>query len=258
MIKRRILFLTISFIIALITVLFLRINNNNYPVAKDIYIGNEKYKLHFPVEHIGNSHCLIEFPINDTLVNGKMHYRDIRKDKQWQTIKMVHMNHQLNSLLPAKTPNSRIVYYISLNKDDVTYILFKEKPIFLNYKIEVPDVLYYSFYILVFICIFFSCFTGFYAAFNFYALKKYTLITFWLFLITGLVLGPLNQLIAIHFDLKAMLYSFDLFIIKIFAAFLLWWIAYSLFKRFNFRWGIVAASILTFIMLLIPYSVFVK
>ena len=121
-----------------------------------------------------------------------------------------------------------------------------------------PNYLYYSFYILTFFAIFFSIFTGFYAAFNFYALRKYTLITFWIFLIAGLILGPLNLLFEIHFDLKAILFSYDIHILKFLGAFILWWIGHAIFKRFKVRWAIVTVSVLTLILLLLPYWLFIK
>lgn len=259
--KRTVFFWIISIVITLASVYYQRVTGPTYPLSGKIqFEGKEiKYKLERSHEVVSNQ--IIELNIEDASVKGRVVWKRYKSTDSLTYTPMNFIENKLRAELPAQPAAGKLQYYIELSKSDTAFLnpvkIPAEEPVVTRFKGVVPLFILIPHIIMMFVSMLLSTRTGFECFNKTPNYKKHTLITFITVAVGGLVLGPLTQLYAFGALWTGFPFGHDLTDNKTLIAFIAWAAALiAVYKSQKPAKWILAAAIITFIIFLIPHSMF--
>jgi len=227
-----------------------------HPKSGKVVIENEVIKYRLSRSHSGNDEEIIKIEVPNKEILGIYKYKRFKVDEDWIPVEMERDGDYLLITLPGQPMAGKLQYMASLVKGTRAYRL-SEEFIVIRFTGTVPIVILVIHVILMFLAILFSTRTGVEAILKRPLTYKYAFITTILFLLGGLIFGPIVQDYAFGAFWTGWPFEQDLTDNKTLVAFIFWVIAViRLRKNKNNRtWAIVAAIVLLAIYL-IPHSMF--
>ena len=254
--KRSITLWIIAFILTVATAAYQRMTGPTYPVKGEIKIGNEDIKYSLDRSHGGNEDHQIKIKIDDDQITGTLFWKRFKTKDDWTKQNLVFSDGYLAGNLPHQPPAGKIVYKISLSKNSETVHLNNNNPVVIRFKGDVPIFIIIPHVVLIFLAMLFSTRTGleFFSKTPDY--KKLTYWTFALLILGGMIFGPVMQKYAFGEFWTGVPFGIDLTDNKTLIAVIGWITALIALKKSHRpqKW-IIFASILMFIVYLIPHSV---
>jgi len=253
--KKSIWLWIIAFFVTVFTAAYQRITGPTYPISGEAILSGELIEYKLDRTHGGEGDHLVVISAAGESVCGELYWKRFKTDDDWTSVEMHRENTKLVAYLPHQPPAGKLIYRIILQKDNEVVGLPEGGEVIIRFKGEVPIFILIPHIIFIFGAMMFSTRTGL-EYFN--AGKKFktlTMLTFFFVIIGGFILGPFAQYYAFGEFWTGFPFGHDLTDNKILVAFILWLLALiALFKFKNPGRWIIFASIITFIIFLIPHS----
>jgi hypothetical protein len=222
-----------------------------YPIRGKIEINGEtiKYRLLRTSDDPGDQK--LEIKVADTSIRGEFTYRRFKSHDSWTVQPMTREGENLVAFVPHQPPAGKVMYYISLNKQQLN-----SEPAILRYKGAVPDIVIIPHVIFIFLAMFFAVITALEAIFKRKNVYLFTWLTVIFFLVSGIILGPLMQEYAFGALWTGWPFGNDLTDNKTLVSLIIWIIALLVLRknRENRIWPIIAFVVML-VVFLIPHSV---
>jgi len=246
---------TLCVIFTLAIAYYQRKTGPSHTIKGKVTFAEETIKYKLIRSHGGDEDALIEIPVQDNTIEAWIKYKRKNTDDEWTVKEMKTDGENRIAALPHQPPAGKIIYFVSLKKGDEELVL-TEDPVNIRFKGAVPSVVLILHIIFIFMAMLFSTRTGIEAIFRGKNTYKYTAITLILFLIGGMIFGPIIQKFAFGDYWTGWPFGGDLTDNKSLVAFIFWVIAFVIVSRNkNHRTWVVIASIVFLLTYMIPHSV---
>lgn len=253
--KKSILLWLIAFVLTVFTAIYQRMTGPTYPISGEIVIGNKVINYKLDRTHGGEGDHPIEINVDDETISGQLFWKRYKTNDEWTSNAMVRIDEKLVAYLPHQLPAGKLIYHIILqkNEDDVTLPASGE--VVIRFKGDVPIYFLIPHIIFIFGAMLLSARTGLEYFNDGKKFKSLTILTFIFVIIGGFIFGPIVQKYAFGAFWTGFPFGHDLTDNKILVGFIGWLLALiALYKFKNPKRWIVFASILMFIIFLIPHS----
>ena len=255
--SRSVLFWIIAIIITVFSAYYQRVTGPTYPLSGKILINNQQIDYHLYTSHNSTEDSIIKIESKDTALAGLLEWKRFKTDDDFTKVKMTNTNGILSASLPKQPPAGKLQYRITLQENNEVFeIPVEQKFVVIRFKGEVPLYILIPHIIAMFGTMLLSTRAGLEVFNKGPRLKLYTAWTIWFLIIGGMILGPITQYYAFGEFWTGIPFGIDLTDNKTLIALIGCLIAAFMLKRSKKpgRW-ILAASVLLFIVYLIPHSV---
>jgi len=226
------------------------------PFKTEVNTGVQKFPIVFQRSHSGTSDCPVVIQISDITVKGVLLFRKYPGKDQMTRVELKREGDKLSALLPNQPPAGKLEYRVDLEKDGKHLKINNDTAILIRFTGDVPKVILVIHIILMFLAMFFSNATGVLALFRIRSYKFFTVVTFALLLIGGLVFGPLVQKYAFNEWWAGIPFGWDLTDNKTLIAVLVWLMALEMLRKKHSAFWVVIASLVTIAIFSIPHSLY--
>ena len=254
--KKSIWLWIIAFVLTVFTAAYQRITGPTYPVTGKVYLGDDLIEYRLDRTHGGEGDHEIQIDVNDSKICGELYWKRYKTNDEWTAVEMKSKHGKLVASLPHQPPAGKLVYKIILQKDITVITLPEEGGVVIRFKGDVPILFLIPHIIFIFGAMLLSTRTGLEYFNEGKKFKTLTILTFIFVIIGGFILGPIAQYYAFGEFWTGIPFGHDLTDNKILIGFTGWLLALiAIYKFKNPKRWIVFASILMFIIFLIPHSV---
>lgn len=254
--KKSILLWVIAFVLTVLTAVYQRMTGPTYPVSGKVKIENTEVKYSLDRSHGGEDDHLIKIKTDDDLIRGIVSWKRFKSSDDWTIDTMLYQSGYLTALLPHQPPAGKLIYKISLSQNGKTINLNDGHPVVIRFKGDVPIFIIIPHVILIFLAMLFSTRTGLEFFKKEPNYKKLVYWTFGLLILGGMIFGPIMQKYAFGEFWTGVPFGIDLTDNKTLIAAIGWVVALIAMKKsVNPKRWIIFASILMFVVYLIPHSV---
>jgi hypothetical protein len=225
------------------------------PKRVELWLSDSQvYKFKLPRSHGGNTNCLIEISVPDTLITGDVFYRHYPTHEEWQKTTLVRIQDKLAAYLPYQPPAGKLEYYLLFRQEGKVIRMPAGEQVIIRFRGDVPARIIIPHASLMFIAMLLSNLTLLLALFNFRQYRVYGLITTIVLFIGGLILGPLVQKYAFGQYWTGFPFGFDLTDNKTLVAFIFWLLAIIGNLKKDRRYLIMLAALVMLVIFSIPHS----
>ena len=254
--KKSFLLWLIAFLLAILMGVYQRMTGPTYPVSGEVNLDSETIAYKLDQSHGGEGDHRVEIKVDDKSICGELIWKRYKTEDEWTSVEMMREGHKLVASLPHQPTAGKLIYQILLQKDNEVITLPEEGSVIIRFKGDVPVAFLIPHIIFIFGAMLLSTRTGL-EYFN--KGKKYkilTILTFTFMIIGGFILGPIIQYYAFGAFWTGFPFGYDLTDNKVLIGFIGWLLALIAIYKFKNpnRW-IIFASVLMFIIFLIPHSV---
>jgi len=252
---KMILWWFIAIFITITAAYYQRLTGPTHPKRVSVTIKDKTYKFKLPRSESGDKPCLVEIPIEDEEVEGKLFYKRYPTNEDWTEVELFRKENILVNLLPNQPPAGKLAYFVQLEIKDKKYTVSKEKPAIIRYKGEVPALVLIPHVLFMFVAMLLSTLAGILAIAKNKKHVLYGKITFITLLIGGMILGPLVQKYAFGELWTGIPFGWDLTDNKTLIAVVAWFIALIGNRKERTRpWLTVTAAAILLLIYSIPHS----
>lgn len=254
--KRSILLWIIAIVLTVLTAAYQRMTGPTYPLSGETTLNGKTIKYALDRSHGGEDDHQIKIKTDDENISGVLDWKRYKTNDEWHTVEMEYKNGLLTGYLPHQPPAGKLIYKISLSKNDKTVPLNDGHPVVIRFKGDVPIFIIIPHVFLMFMAMLFSTRTGLEFFNKEPSYKNLAYWTFGLLILGGMIFGPIMQKYAFGEFWTGIPFGIDLTDNKTLIAVIGWIIALVAIKKSaNPKRWIIFASVLMFIVYLIPHSV---
>ncbi|MBN2414051.1 hypothetical protein JXQ31_20420 [candidate division KSB1 bacterium] len=252
---KTILLWILAIVITLGSMIYQRKTGPNHPVTGKEMIGNCIIDFKLERSHSGDTDQPVILTIPDTLITATLVYKRYKTSDEWVNVPMVREGDDLKGLLPNQPAAGKLEYYIVIKSAGSEKIIPKGEKIITRFNGVVPNWILALHVIFMIFGMLFSTRTGLEALRKGTNIKTYVYLTTAFLFLGGIILGPIVQKYAFGAFWTGFPFGKDLTDNKTLIAMISWLIAiFVLVKYKKARGWIFAASLITFIIYLIPHS----
>lgn len=253
--KKSILLWLIAFVLTVLTAIYQRMTGPTYPISGEVEIGNEIINYKLDRSHGGEGDYQIDIDIKEENINGFLVWKRYKTKDEWTKVEMVRQNGKLVGYLPHQPPAGKLIYHVILQKNGESIVIPEKGEVIIRFKGDVPTGFLIPHIIFIFGAMLLSTRTGLEYFNEGKKFKPLTIFTFIFVIIGGFIFGPIVQKYAFGEFWTGFPFGHDLTDNKILVGFIGWLLALIAIYKFKKpkRW-IVFASILMFVIFLIPHS----
>lgn len=253
--NRSIILWMIAILLTVATAVYQRVTGPTYPIKGEVELGGKLINYKLDRAHAGSTNNEVKIKIIDQNISGLLFWKRFKTNDVWHQQEMKFNNGYLIGTLPNQPPAGKLVYKIILNNDKQK-ITIPEEPVIIRFRGDVPVFIIVPHVILIFLAMLLSTRTGLEYFNKNPNYKKLTYWTFGILILGGLIFGPIMQKYAFGEFWTGIPFGIDLTDNKTLVAVIGWIIALIALKKSAKpqRW-IIFASILMFVIYLIPHSV---
>ncbi len=252
---KKVLFWVLAFIITAGSAVYQRMTGPTYAINGRTQLGGSviSFTLETTHETIGDYEIKIEVPNSE--INGYVQFKRFKTDDAWTNIQMEREEESITASLPQQPSAGKLAYKVFLSYRGEEVSLTGEQEVIIRFKDVVPDMVLILHIIGMFSAMLLSTRTGIEALRKEGNTRKLTLWTAGLMFGGGMILGPLVQKFAFGEWWTGVPFGFDLTDNKTLIAMIVWAIAVFAGRKGKQATGwILAASIVTLVIFLIPHS----
>jgi hypothetical protein len=254
--KKSVLLWLIAFVLTLFTAIYQRMTGPTYPVSGEVTFAGEQIDYKLPRSHGGEGDHQIEIEIKDESIKGELIWKRYKTNDEWSSIEMTRQGQNLVASLPHQPPAGKLIYHIIIQSANETVKLPDDDEVIIRFKGDVPIYFLIPHIIFIFGAMLLSTRAGFEYFNGGLKYKSLTILTFIFIIVGGFILGPIIQYYAFGEFWTGFPFGHDLTDNKILIGFIGWLLALiAVYKFKNPKHWIIFASILMFIIFLIPHSV---
>ena len=254
--KRSILLWIIAIVLTVLTAAYQRMTGPTYPLSGETTLNGKTVKYALDRSHSGEDDHQIKITTDDEYIRGILEWKRFKTSDEWTKDTLMYQSGYLTALLPHQPSAGKLIYKISLSKNDKTVPLNDGHPVVIRFKGDVPIFIIIPHVVLMFMAMLFSTRTGLEFFNKEPSYKNLAYWTFGLLILGGMIFGPIMQKYAFGEFWTGIPFGIDLTDNKTLIAVIGWIIALVAIKKSaNPKRWIIFASILMFIVYLIPHSV---
>ncbi len=247
---------TLAIIITLASAVYQRVTGPTYPVSGEITIDGSKIQYKLLRSHGGEGDQPVSIACADTMVRADLYFRRYPTNEPWTTVPMQRLGDQLVAQIPHQPPAGKVEYYIVFHKGQTRLTIPEERSVITRFKGAVPLGVLLPHILLMFTAMLLSTRTGLEALFREGNPRKLAWSAFLTITVGGMILGPIVQKYAFGAFWTGVPFGWDLTDNKTLIAWLAWLIAILRMQgNQHARPHLVAASVVTLVVFLIPHSV---
>jgi len=250
---KKTLYWLIAFIVTVAAVIYQRMTGPTYPVDVEITSGSETYTFDLPRSHGGETDSPVEITLPDEFT-GEIVYRRFPTSEPWDTIEMMRVEDHLIAFLPQQPPAGKLEYHVNLEENSRPVDLGLDENIVIRFKGEVPAWVLMPHVLFMFLAMLWSNATGIQAAAGISSYRRNAVVTLILFVVGGLILGPIVQKYAFGAYWTGWPFGEDLTDNKVLASVIVWIVAILLNRKQDRRWLVIVAAVFLFAIYMIPHS----
>jgi hypothetical protein len=252
---KKILFWLLAFIITAASALYQRMTGPTYPVRGKVTFSRGEVGFELPRSAEITDDCEIGVEVTDPEVTGQLLYKRFKTQDPWTETAMTRQDGGLVGYLPKQPMAGKLAYKVTLKNPEKEVSLSGEDPVVIRFKGHTPLPLLLAHVLVIFTAMLFSTRTGLAALDRQSDPKKLAVWTAVLLFVGGFILGPLMQKFAFDAWWTGFPLGKDLTDSKTLFAMLAWVLVLIAGRggRPIRRW-VLAASVLTLIVFLIPHS----
>ncbi len=244
----------IALVLTLSAAYYQRITGPTYPVRGKVEISSGTVKYILPRNAETKNDLVIEIPVKGE-TRGILRYKRYNTNDEWSEFDLMPVNDTLKAVLPKQPAAGKLVYEIKL-VDGNNIIPLNDEPVVIRFKDEVPGWALFPHVILIFLAMLLSNLTGILAIKKRDSTRRYVFITAIVLFAGGMIMGPVVQKFAFGELWTGVPFGWDLTDNKTLIAMIVWIAALiASLKKPSYGW-IIAASIVTLVIFLIPHSLF--
>ncbi len=254
--KRPIVLWILAIVVTISSVVYQRLTGPTHPIRDSIMIGESNIKYKLLRTHESTADAIMEISVPDKAITGTMSWRRLRSNDTLSALNLEREGNNLIVSIPKQPAAGKVVYQVKFYDDAGTGCDLTDEPVIIRFKDPVPLFVIIPHVFFIFLAMLYSTRTGFEAIVK--GEKTYRLIirTSALLFIGGLILGPVVQKYAFDAYWTGWPFGHDLTDNKTAVAMLFWLIALWRGRiKDKGRGWIIAASIVTLVIFLIPHSV---
>lgn len=253
--KKSVILWIAAVVITLTSAFYQRLTGPTYPLTGKIAVNESVITYKLDRSHGGETDHVVRVNTEDKSINGILEWKRFKTNDEWTKVEMNFQDGFLSAALPNQPPAGKLEYKITLSKDGKEFPIRDGKPVVIRFKGDVPPLILIPHVILIFLAMVISTRTGLEALSRGNNQKKLTIYTIFFLLGGGLIFGPLTQLYAFGALWTGFPFGHDLTDNKTLIAFIGWIAAlYAIYKLNKPRIWVIAASLITLIIFLIPHS----
>jgi len=246
----------LAFFLMAASAIYQRSTGPTYPKKGKVTINQQEIKYKLLRTWEGDTEAAIKIEVADNSITGNYKFKRFKSHDEWNEKPLVREGNNLVGSLPNLPPAGKMMYEVTLSDGQQQFKL-RDESVVLRYKGAVPMFVLIPHIIFIFMAMMFSTRTGMEAIIKGKNLVSYSLWTVILFAFAGMFLGPVVQKYAFDAYWTGWPFGTDLTDNKTLAAMVLWVVAYFQVRKSPNKWGwVLAASVLLFVVYLIPHSMF--
>ncbi|MDD8032119.1 MAG: hypothetical protein PHQ25_09045 [Acidobacteriota bacterium] len=257
---RKTLLWLLAIIITLSSAIYQRQTGPTYPWSGQVSFFGEEIKFSLPrsADNTDNCQVVVELPERLTgQVQGFLQFKKYKTDGPWNILAMKQEGNRLIGYLPKQPAAGKLEYLVHLVSGSQEISLTGEEPVIIRFKGPVSDSILLAHVVVMFLAMLLAIRAGL-AAIN--RQEDPTPLARWaaiLFFIGGFALGAVVQKMAFGVFWSGFPLGTDLTDTKTLIAMLAWIAALASGRKTRPKRGwVLAASIITLIIYLIPHSIF--
>ncbi len=244
-----------AILITLATVIYQRKTGPTYPVECTTEIAGQTIESELPRSHGGEGGREVRIEVKNRDIEGMIIFKRYKTEDPYDTVQMVRQDHGLSGLLPHQPPAGKLEYRVVMVKNGIPYPL-NETPVVIRFKGDVPAGVLIPHILFIFAAELLSLIAGLYVLFRLSRYKLYGILTVAFLFAGGFVLGPVIQKYAFGAFWTGFPFGQDLTDNKVLFAMVFWILAMTLNIRRDRPRLVLLASIVFFLMNMIPHSAF--
>lgn len=264
---------SLAFIITVAAAIYQRHTGPTYPKELDVILNNKKYELKLVRSLALNERAEVKLDIDDPTVKAKLFFKRFKSDEEYQVTDFSYKVYPVNSYLlnkifsitedkglfaevPQQPAAGKLQYYIELTDASGTRTYLKETPVVIRFKGGVPAFILVPHILCMFIAMLLSTLAGLMAMLKFPLYKKYAIWTLALFIIGGMILGPVVQYYAFGDLWTGIPFGWDLTDNKTLIALIFWILAVVMNRKSDKPAYTILAALVLLLVFSIPHSLF--
>jgi hypothetical protein len=250
------LFWLLAIVITLGAAVYQRMTGPTYDLRGKADIGGIEVAFRLPrsAETIGDAEVAVPVPPQ---VKGWLDWKRFKTDDNWTRVPLVRDEGRLVGRLPAQPAAGKLAYKVFLTGGYLLTPLSGDAPVVIRFKDPVPGWLTFLHVAVMFAGMLTATAAGLAALDRKRNPRRFVLWTVPLLFVGGFVLGPLMQKFAFGVAWSGFPFGTDLTDNKTLIAFLFWIVALVAGRKGKpARPFVIAASLVTLLIFLIPHSLF--
>ena len=254
MLKSTVLWI-IAIVLTLASITYQRMTGPTHPAYGSVKIGGEKIKYSLTRSATSTMDEEIKVKVPDTNITAQIKFRRYKSYDEWTTADMKREGEYLSYFIPKQPMAGKLAYKVILAEGEREVSLSGDEPILIRFKGHTPLPLLLAHILVIFSAMLFSTRAGLAALDRKSDPKVLAIWTTGLLFVGGFILGPLMQKFAFDAWWTGFPLGKDLTDSKTLFAMLAWVLVLIAGRggRPIRRW-VLAASVLTLIVFLIPHS----
>lgn len=244
----------LSVVLMLGLAVYQRTTGPTYPSRGKIEMNGKNYSFKLLRTHDTGMDAPFEMEVPED-ATATFRFKRFKSHDEWTEVSLKPENGKIKAGIPQQPAAGKVEYEVIIQHQG-KIIPLTDEPVVIRFKGAVPTFILYPHIFFMFFAMVFSIRTGFEAAFKRQNIYLFNIITMMLFLVGGLILGPIVQKYAFDAYWTGWPWGHDLTDNKTLLAFIFWFISFMVLRknRQNRVWPIVAMLVMLAVYL-IPHSV---
>lgn len=232
-----------------------RVTGPTHPKDFKVDTRLKEYRYSLPRSQNGFNDAIVRLEIEDPSISGFIYYKRFNTNETWDTVQLNRENEELVAWLPKQPAAGKLEYGVKLFKNKEELQIKENETVVIRFKDEVPAYVLMPHILLIFTAMLLSTVTGLYAISRFPSYRVYTFLTLILFLLGGMIMGPVVQKFAFGEFWTGFPFGKDLTDNKALIAFIFWIVAWLGNRKSKSRyWLVILAAVVNIGISLIPHS----
>jgi hypothetical protein len=254
--RRSLLFWTIAVVLTVASAAYQRLTGPTYPVSGSAVLNGYDLRYRFDRSHGGDGDHRVVVRVADPAARGTMRWKRLNTSDAWSELPLTRNADSLIAMLPWQPPAGKLEYQAHLTSGAAGAVVPPDGPVVIRFKGDVPPGILIPHILAMFAAMLFSMRAGIEALATQPRLTGLTAATLVALVIGGAILGPVMQKFAFGAYWTGWPFGHDLTDNKTVLALAGWIAAAIALRRASrpARW-VLAASLLLFVVYLIPHSV---
>jgi len=251
---KKIIFWVLTVLITLYTAYYQRTTGPTYPKKYQVIIDSTEYKYSLPRSQNGFMDCQVKIPLADPLITGHVIFRKYPTSEPFDTLSLNREAETLTAWLPKQKAAGKLEYKVELFRSGEPVGILENDFITIRFKDNVPGYVLLPHILFIFAAMLLSTLAAFYAIGNIPSYRFYTGLTLLLFLLGGMIMGPIVQKFAFGEYWTGFPYGKDLTDNKALIGFIAWVIAWSGNRKKERKYLVIIAALVVLVISYIPHS----
>jgi len=250
----------LAFIITIGAAIYQRHTGPTYPKELNVTVNDKIYELKLVRSLALDERSEVKLNISDPTVKARLFFKRYKSDEEYQVADFKFREEPKKEGIFAEVPQQpaagKLQYYFEITDSNVTRFFFKESPIVIRFKGGVPAFILIPHILFMFTAMLFSTLAGLMSLIKFPLYKMYSIWTLILFIVGGLILGPIVQYYAFGDFWTGVPFGWDLTDNKTLIALIFWIIAVVMNRKIERPIYTTLAAFVLLLVYSIPHSLF--